>query len=791
MSTIEQTPIPQCVGNYDLGKTIGNGKFGKVKIGTHVLTGEKVAIKIVKKNRIDKDGVPLVYREINIMKLLKLLDHPNIIKLYEIVELENVVFMIMEYAAGGEILDYLITHGKLPEREAKRFFAQVVSAMQYCHKLHVIHRDLKAENLLLDANCNIKIIDFGLSNAYVPGELMKTFCGSPTYAAPELIHRKNYVGPPVDVWSMGVLLYVLVCGKLPFEGADLRSLLLKSVNAEYTIPGHVSFECSELIRCMLVVDPEERATLEEICRHPWLRGTSVYVPSPNMDTELRIEKINAEQSSNRKNNTTINSKNMPVPTITESDLSPSLVAELANLFNLPPQSIVEEILTNTYGSISATYYLFVEKYGRETNLRDIGISTNNLSGINSQASGVTSNGSAKKPPQQTAAEEPKQPTSGFRKGHRRTRTSDATIPINDAIQQTPSQHINIHTTTTHTVTPPNSILPSKSQTNQVEAKPPVKPNLSSSQRVPDPTRLSINDATSQPPTESPRKSIAVPKPHKTHRRNVSVGIPAASNQGSKLIRPGFSIHKPFIPTSSNEKTLAESTKNVPTAISGDQIDQSTISTQGAPQTVPQTSSQGGPPTLAVASAGGPPGAPGGKPFKRGHYRHKSEGLSLINEESQKKSPVESFMSVFKMGFGNLWKHQQHHQPGVSSPLTNSTTNPGNLTERTRRDTGTESDEVRATRFAFSASTTSTSSPSALISQVKRVLNDCYINFTESANFCLECTAGDIVFEIEVCRLPGLTSVYGLKMKRISGDSWDYKSICSNLITKLKLEEQVS
>jgi len=782
MSGIEQIPIPQCVGNYDLGKTIGNGKFGKVKIGTHVLTGEKVAIKIVRKNRIDKDGVPLVYREINIMKLLKLLDHPNIIKLYEIVETESVVFMIMEYAAGGEILDYLITHGKLPEREARRFFAQVVSAMQYCHKLHVIHRDLKAENLLLDANCNIKIIDFGLSNAYVPGELMKTFCGSPTYAAPELIHRKNYVGPPVDVWSMGVLLYVLVCGKLPFEGADLRSLLLKSVNAEYTIPPHVSLECAEIIRSMLVVDPEERATLEEICRHNCLRGTSVYVPPPDADRELIIEKINAEQSSNRRNNTTINSKNMPLPALTEADLNFELVGELAGIFNVTTQHIMDEILNNTYGSISATYYLFLEKNSRKQLAR--------LTNISAVDVGNTPGSNANKKTAPQTAEEPKPETgAGFKKGHRRTRTSDATITVNDNIQQqgnnimnTNSQVHNIHTSSSQTQQQqqqpqshyqPTTQAPSQGSrfhngngssntiqtSNHNENKLPMKSILSVSQKAPggDPSRASVAEHLAPPgPTYlsvdrdgSPNtSSSSMGKGHKGHRRNVSVGVAVpAQQQGSQIKRPGFTLHKPF----ANAPTTPERTPsdNPRASFSPDTIAENVQNGQSGQngQTGAGQVPTPPPPPGTPGAPGGPTGplGPGGKPFKRGHYRHKSEGVALIQgEDGHKKSPVESIMSVLKIPFGNLWKHQN-----PPSPLNNTTSaNPGNLTERSsRRDTMTESEEVRSSRFAFSASTTSTSSPSALISQVKKVLNECYITFVESENYCLECTNGDIVFEI--------------------------------------------
>lgn len=257
----------QCVGNYDLGKTIGRGRFGKVKLATHVLTGQQVAVKIVRKKCLSAEEASLLRREVDILKSF---NHPNIIKLYEVLETEKVLFLIMEHASGGEVLDFIVAHKKLPEPRAKQLFRQMVSALAHIHSMMVAHRDLKAENILLDSHLNIKIIDFGLSNFFTTSQLLKTPCGSPSYAAPELIRKVEYDGPAADIWSLGVNLYVLVCGVLPFKPTDLVNLYDKVLKGEYEVPGFMSAECADLISKMLVVDPKKRLTITEIMEHPWV-----------------------------------------------------------------------------------------------------------------------------------------------------------------------------------------------------------------------------------------------------------------------------------------------------------------------------------------------------------------------------------------------------------------------------------------------------------------------------------------------------------------------------------------
>uniref|UniRef100_A0A182M0U7 non-specific serine/threonine protein kinase n=1 Tax=Anopheles culicifacies TaxID=139723 RepID=A0A182M0U7_9DIPT len=218
------------IGKYKLLKTIGKGNFAKVKLAKHVPTNKEVAIKIIDKTQLNPSSLQKLYREVRIMKML---DHPNIVKLFQVIETEKTLYLVMEYASGGEVFDYLVAHGKMKEKEARAKFRQIVSAVQYCHQKRIIHRDLKAENLLLDSEMNIKIADFGFSNEFTPGSKLDTFCGSPPYAAPELFQGRKYDGPEVDVWSLGVILYTLVSGSLPFDGATLKELRERVLRGKY------------------------------------------------------------------------------------------------------------------------------------------------------------------------------------------------------------------------------------------------------------------------------------------------------------------------------------------------------------------------------------------------------------------------------------------------------------------------------------------------------------------------------------------------------------------------------
>ncbi|XP_008276654.1 maternal embryonic leucine zipper kinase [Stegastes partitus] len=253
---------------YEVYETIGSGGFAKVKLGRHILTGEKVAIKIMNKKDLG-DDLPRVKVEIEAMKNLS---HQHVCRLYQVIETSTQIFIVLEYCPGGELFDYIIAKDRLSEEETRVFFRQIVSAMAYVHSQGYAHRDLKPENLLIDGDHNLKLIDFGLCAKPKGGlgyELM-TCCGSPAYAAPELIQGKAYIGSEADVWSMGVLLFALLCGYLPFDDDNCMVLYRKIARGKYDNPRWLSPGSILLLNQMMQVDPKRRVTVKQLLDHPWV-----------------------------------------------------------------------------------------------------------------------------------------------------------------------------------------------------------------------------------------------------------------------------------------------------------------------------------------------------------------------------------------------------------------------------------------------------------------------------------------------------------------------------------------
>lgn len=279
MSQQAQVPGPgqpqqqpqQVIHNYIISRTLGQGTFGKVKLATHIPTNQQVAIKILNKQKIISMKMESkVEREIKLMKLFR---HPHIINLYEVFETQTEIFLVLEYAPNGELFNYIVKRKSINIDECRRFFQQLVSALNYLHvKLSVSHRDLKPENLLLvngRGYSSVKISDFGLSNLMSEGEFLKTSCGSPNYAAPEVCAGSAYIGPAADIWSAGCVLYTLLVGKLPFDDPYIPSLFKKIKNGEYSIPEFVDPMAADLIRGLLTVDVTRRFTIDRIRKHPW------------------------------------------------------------------------------------------------------------------------------------------------------------------------------------------------------------------------------------------------------------------------------------------------------------------------------------------------------------------------------------------------------------------------------------------------------------------------------------------------------------------------------------------
>nr|XP_040030061.1 serine/threonine-protein kinase SIK2 [Gasterosteus aculeatus aculeatus] len=337
MAESAQKPLirgPVRVGFYDIERTLGKGNFAVVKLARHRITKTEVAIKIIDKTQLDAVNLEKIYREVQIMKML---EHPHIIKLYQVMETKNMLYLVTEYAKNGEIFDYLAKHGRLSELEARRKFWQILSAVEYCHNRNIVHRDLKAENLLLDGHMNIKIADFGFGNFFQPGEPLATWCGSPPYAAPEVFEGQQYEGPQLDIWSMGVVLYVLVCGALPFDGPTLPVLRQRVLEGRFRIPYFMTEDCEHLIRRMLVLDPSKRLSVAQIKEHKWM---ALYAP---------VQRPVLYQQ--------------PLPAEGEARVGEysEQVLRLMHSLGIDQNKTIESLQNKSYNHFAAIYYLLVER----------------------------------------------------------------------------------------------------------------------------------------------------------------------------------------------------------------------------------------------------------------------------------------------------------------------------------------------------------------------------------------------------------------------------------------------
>nr|CAD7589724.1 unnamed protein product [Timema genevievae] len=291
------------------------------------------------------------------------LQHPHIIRLYQVMETEKMIYLVTEYASGGEIFDYLVENGRMNEKEARRIFQQIVAAVHYCHTRQIVHRDLKAENLLLDLDKDIKLADFGFSNHFQPGQKMSTWCGSPPYAAPELFEGREYDGPKTDIWSMGVVLYVLVCGALPFDGSTLQNLRTRVIKGKFRIPFFMSADCEHLIRHMLVVEPEKRLGIKQILNHRWMIQGGDNLSIKKLAPELEVHCDTSD-------------KILP--------LNNEVVEHMLRLPGLDSEMIQRSVQSQSFDHISAIYHLLVDKLKSNEKGTDAVTPTCNMSFFPSQ-----------------------------------------------------------------------------------------------------------------------------------------------------------------------------------------------------------------------------------------------------------------------------------------------------------------------------------------------------------------------------------------------------------------------
>ena len=322
--------------DFIIKEVIGEGTFATVRLAINKQTGQKVAIKIMEKNKIvhQEDRVR-IEREIKVLKNLR---HPNIVHLYSVIKTEEKIYLIMEYVKGKQLFDYIVMKKKLSESESCSFFQQIISGIEYLHKIKYVHRDIKPENLLINEETKeLKIVDFGLSNIYTnPNKhLLSSACGSPSYAAPEMLNGEKYRAQPVDIWSCGIVLYAMICGYLPFEDEDNEALYDKICRGKFVIPNHVTENARDLINKILVTDPKKRLTIYQIKHHPWF---SLY----NDKGKLMI------------------SDGLVLSKIVEP-IDEEVVSSMSKTFNLTEQKIRISIYSNKHDDITTIYYLLLQQ----------------------------------------------------------------------------------------------------------------------------------------------------------------------------------------------------------------------------------------------------------------------------------------------------------------------------------------------------------------------------------------------------------------------------------------------
>ena len=328
-----------CLCSFKLTKKLGEGTFGVVRLATNIQTGEEVAIKIMEKARItNKEDQERIARERDVLQNLR---HANIVHLYSVIETEQYLYLIMEYVQGKELFDYIIDHTRLTEIEACKYYQQIVSGMEYLHAHKIVHRDVKPENLLLDSKTkDLKIVDFGLSNIFADADnnnfLLRSACGSPSYAAPEMLDGKDYKAPPVDIWSSGIVLYGMVCGFLPFEddSNDNEILYKKIISGKFSFPPWLSENCKDLIKKILTTDPTKRITIQGIKKHPWFNQIN---QSTNINKGLLLKEV-------------------IIP------IDEGVISEMQVKYGFKNKKEIREcILRNRHNDITTIYYLIARK----------------------------------------------------------------------------------------------------------------------------------------------------------------------------------------------------------------------------------------------------------------------------------------------------------------------------------------------------------------------------------------------------------------------------------------------
>ncbi|XP_032400208.1 serine/threonine-protein kinase MARK2 isoform X12 [Etheostoma spectabile] len=716
------------IGNYRLLKTIGKGNFAKVKLARHVLTGKEVAVKIIDKTQLNSSSLQKLFREVRIMKML---NHPNIVKLFEVIETEKTLYLVMEYASGGEVFDYLVAHGRMKEKEARAKFRQIVSAVQYCHQKCIVHRDLKAENLLLDADMNIKIADFGFSNEFTLGNKLDTFCGSPPYAAPELFQGKKYDGPEVDVWSLGVILYTLVSGSLPFDGQNLKELRERVLRGKYRIPFYMSTDCENLLKKFLILNPSKRGSLEQqIMRDRWM----------NVGHEEEELKPYIEPQPDYKD-----------PRRTGRNGTARKI-DIMLTMGFSQEEIQDSLVNQKYNDVMAAYLLL-----------DFRNSELDEGGIKPRPGSDVSNINAPSPPHKV-----QRSVSSNQKPQNRRATDQGSY------SKRGGQSDN------RTAGEDSGRKGSGSSTTKVPASP----------LVPSDRKKSATPSTNSILSTGTGRSRNSPL---TERATLGQGIQNGKDSAPTQRAPGASpsAHNISSAAASDRTNFSRGVGIRSTFHAGQQRgarDQQGSAYPGGPAS--PSLSHGNSQARRTHGATGIFSKFTSK-FVRRNLSFRFPRRSPYEGEGRdegSRSMLSSTVDKSEKTSGGVLSSSSNNDENNSSPGSGNTGGTG-----TPPAIGSQKDSAkpRSLRFTWSMKTTSSMEPMEMMREIRKVLDSNSCEYEMRERYMLLCVSGNparddfVQWEMEVCKLPRL-SLNGVRFKRISGTSIAFKNIASKIANELKL-----